>query len=353
MSLASPTDCLAHYLNRPFTTARDMGFMPCSAVAARLKAYETSTNDHKVPEAEALAFYGMNHGMALISARFDQFEPLPDWERKFVDQYYRDMSVASVRAFYYLLLICTREARHNKNINAMNGHFPEHLIAFFKGTNGGEAGIHKKFVSEPPNATIGEYCTALCHQFYKGSWNPGYGGKAWGAVADCLRRFVVGEFTAEMMMDTVWTLSHNNGPIFNKGIFYGLYNGAALLRILDIQRSGQIPQAVLSDKIVAQYLPSGLTKTMTDLRARFPDDIGAYVDWEVVQALGAVGNYPSDIKEQHAKYGMSPAAKAAKEAAELAAKAQAEAVAKAKAEFLKNHYEVMPDHVVKIIHRAA
>lgn len=353
MSLASPTDCLAYHLNRPFTMARDMGFMPCSAVAAQLKHYESTTSDHKVPETEALAFYGMNHGMALISARFDQFEPLPEWERRFADQYYRDMSVASVRAFYYLLLICTREARHNKNIDAMKGHFPDHLISFFKGINGGEPGIHKKFVSSPPNATIGQYCESLCHQFYKGSWNGGYGGKAWGAVADCLRRFVVGEFTAEMMMDTVWTLSHNNGPIFNKGIFYGMYNGSVLLRILDVQRSGQIPQAILSDGQIKPYTNPELSKLMGELRTHFPDDIGPYVDWEVVQALGAVGHYPSDIKAQHAKYGMSPAAKAAKEAAAKAAKAKAEADALAKAEFYKHNFEVTPDHAVKIIHRAA
>ena len=94
--------------------------------------------------------------------------------------------------------------------------------------------------------TIGKFCEALAWQFYHCKWAGGYGGKKWGVVTDCLVRFVKGEFSAEMMMDTVWTLSHNSGPIFNKGQFYGMY-GHNLYRILDVQRSGQVPEAVLFD----------------------------------------------------------------------------------------------------------
>ena len=32
------------------------------------------------PEREALWFYGMNHGVALIAAKFAPLEPLPTWE---------------------------------------------------------------------------------------------------------------------------------------------------------------------------------------------------------------------------------------------------------------------------------
>ena len=34
----------------------------------------------------------------------------------FVKQYHELMAKKSVRAFYYLLWICTREARHNKSL---------------------------------------------------------------------------------------------------------------------------------------------------------------------------------------------------------------------------------------------
>ena len=75
-------------------------------------------------------------------------------------------------------------------------------------------------------------------------------------MTDCLVRFVSGEFSAEMMLDTVWTLAHNGGPIFNKGQFYACTANA--LRILDVQRSGQIPEAVLFDHAIEGFADAEL-----------------------------------------------------------------------------------------------
>jgi hypothetical protein len=134
-----------------------------------------------------------------------------------------------------LLLICTREARHNQSLSkdksTMDKMFGHALSDFFVSIKGGEATIHQKLLTNPPPATIGKYCECLVWQFYNSKWNGGYGGKAWGNIADCLNRFVHGEYSAEMMLDTVWTLSHNNGPIFNKGVFYEMYSHS-IMRIL-------------------------------------------------------------------------------------------------------------------------
>src|SRR5208283_4005185 len=120
---------------------------------------------------------------------------------------------------------------------------------------------------------IGTFCKGLAWQFYKCKWAGGYGGKKWGVVTDCLARFVTGEFSAEMMLDTVWTLAHNGGPIFNKGQFYACY-GHTLYRILDVQRSGQIPEAVLFDHAVKGFADADLQHLMIEVRARFPEAIG-------------------------------------------------------------------------------
>jgi hypothetical protein len=266
------------------------------------------------------------------------------------------MAEKAVRAFYYLLWICIRESRHNqslaKDAPKMKELFGAAVTDFTVSIKGGESGISAAFVSKPPNATIGTYVDCLHWQFYNCKWNGGYGGKKWGIVTDCLKRFVDGEFTAEMMLDTIWTLSHNNGPIFNKGEFFGHYS-SNLIRILDVQRSGQIPEAVLCDHKVNAYAPSELFNMMGELVAEFPGKLGAYVDWETVEALGSVHKYPSEKAEQFKKHGMSEKAKAAQALAEQQAKAQADAEAKAIAEHAENWFLVMPGVEVKKIKRAA
>ena len=357
MALTDPKNTLAYHSSRVLAAHRDMRDVPCATVAAAVAAYCEVNGADKVPEREALWFYGMNHGVALIAAAHAPLEPLPQWALGFVQAYHREMAPRAVRAFYYLLLICTREARHNKSLKTdapkMAEKFGQPVASFFKSIKGGEPGIHKALLETPPAATIGTYCEALCWQFYNSSWNGGYGGPAWGAIADCLYRFVTGEYSAEMMLDTIWTLSHNNGPIFNKGMLYGMYDAHLIIKLLDVQRSGQIPQAVLHDDAISLYADVNLAGWMKQLKERFPDQIGDYVDWEVVEALGSVKKYPVEKKAQWEKHGMSPAAKAAKEAAEAKKKAALEAAAKAKAEHAKDWFTVMPGTEVKIIHRMA
>ena len=355
MAITDPVNTLAYHSSRVLSIKRDMSAVPCKNVAAQLAEYKKSNNpqdEYACPERQALWFYGMNHGVALIANKFAPLEPLPEWELSFVKAYHRELNKRAVRAFYYLLLICTREARHNQSLATdlpkMTEKFGEKVANFFKAIKGGEAGIAAKFVTNPPSASIGDYCEAIRWQFYHSKWNGGYGGKAWGQIADCLCRFVKGEYSAEMMLDTIWTLSHNNGPIFNKGEFYSMYNHSAIIRILDVQRSGQIPQGILFDPVLSGYSDNALRNWMQGLKDRY-SEIGDYVDWEVVEALGSVKKYPVEKEQQWAAYGMSEAAKAAKAAAEAKKKAAAEALKKKQAEHAKKWFFVMPGMEVKKI----
>lgn len=355
MALTDPQNTLSYHSSRVLCAQRDMSDVPCYKVALALGQYQqthTASDDgHHCPETQALWFYGMNHGVALIAGRRAPLEPLDAWELAFVERYHEELAPRAVRAFYYLLLTCTREARHNQSVKhdhpKMAELFGKPIADFFKSIKGGEGGIHQKFLSAPPQGSIGAYCEALCWQFYNSQWNSNYGGKAWGNIADCLHRFVTGEFSAEMMLDTIWTLSHNTGPVFNKGMFYSMYNPAVIVRLLDVQRSGQIPQAVIHDKPIGGYASPELADLMAQLKARFPEAIGDYVDWEVVEALGSVSTYPSEKQAQFAKHGMSEAAKKAHEEALLAQKAKEEAAQKAAEEHAKQWFTVMPGIEVK------
>ena len=355
MALTDPKQTLAYHQARVLTSYRDMRDMPLATVVKQaIKFFNTDTKPQTVPESEALWFYGLNHGMALIQSRRDPLEPLDAWELAFVSTYHEKMGEKAIRAFYYLLMICTRESRHNKSLNTdmkkIVDKFGQPMGDFLKSISGGEAGIHKALLDKPPATTLGTYVECLRWQFYHSSWSGGYGGKAWGAVTDCLARFVLGEFTAEMMLDTVWTLSHNNGPIFNKGLCYAMY-GHSLIRILDVQRSGQIPEAVLHDAVISGYAEADLKQLMSQVAARY-EEIGKYVDWFVVEALGAVKTYPTDKKAQSAKYGLSPKATEAVKQAAAAEKVALEKAAAAAAKEAKEWFQIMPNVKVKKIQRA-
>lgn len=363
MALTDPQNTLAYHQSRVLTSHRDMSNVPVYMVSAALKQFKSKdTNSGTVPETEALWFYGLNHGVALIAAQYDPLQPLDDWDLNWVKNYHERLIEKSLRAFYYLLIICVREARHNKSLSSdmpkMKEKFGSECASWFS-MSGGEGSIHDRLLSKPPQTTIGNFVECVRWQFYHSKWNGGYGGKKWGQVTDCLARFVNGEFSAEMMLDTVWTLSHNNGPIFNKGHFYGMYSHV-LMRILDVQRSGQIPEAVLHDGQIGKYVSSEMQVVFSSLKARFPEDVGDYVDWFVVEALGSVHKYPSEQQAQANEHGLSEKASEAQKKAAAIATAKQEAAAAAKklakekalqekAEFEKNYFMVMPGvHVKKI-----
>lgn len=356
--LTDPKDCIMYLRSRPLTTASDKSGLPCSILAKAISDYRAQDkHSGTVPEHEALRFYGMNHGMALISSSRAPYEPLPAHELSFANQYYTQSSKAAVRAFYYLVLICTRESRHNKSLTKDSkkicDKFTPPVYNFFANISGGEAQISSAFLSSPPEATIGNYCKAMQWCFYNSKWSGGFGGPAWGAVTDCLVHYVEGSYTAEMMLDTIWTLAHNNGPIFNKGMLYGHYS-SDLLRILDIQRSGQIPQAVLHDPDIQYLVPADLKPMMAWLQKYYPESIGDHVDWFTVEALGSVGKYPKEKAKQIELGKVSPAAgEAAKKAAEKQKKLAAEAAEKAAA-IAATQYTVQPGlTVTKIIRKKA
>lgn len=363
MALTDPKDTLAYHGSRMLCTHRAMSAVSCSTVAAAMSAFmKSDPNADTVPESEALWFYGMNHGVALIAAQRAPLEPLSAWENEFLGLYHAQMAQKAVRAFYYLIWICTREARHNqsleKDLPKIGEMFGAPIHKFLTGIKGGEAGISKKFLEAPPDTTIGLYCDALRWTFNNSKWGGGYGGKAWGKVTDCLCRFVSGEFTAEMMLDTNWTLCHNNGPIFNKGQFYAVYQSdQGVKRILDVQRSGQVPEAVLGDTYCMQFADNLLSGSMSELTKYAAGKIGEYVDWMKVEALGSVKKYPTDIVAQKKKHGVTPEQKAAIEKAEAEAaqkkQAQEAAAIKAAAEHAKNWFQVMPGLEVAKIQRAA
>ena len=352
------TDTLAYQIGmRPALQHRDMSGAYLPDVVYALGQFEKSSNAYSVlgevnsgeheapcghPERDAILFYMLNHAMSLIRKRVHVYEPLGVY-LPLVETYHAELAVRASRMFYYLLLICTRESRHDKSdksgskYGALKAKYPKEIIDFHASIHGQSSlGAAAKLQASPPLVKLGPYVEFLSDVFYQGSYNGGFGGKAWGKVADLLRDFVLGKVTAEMMLDTSFTLCHNNGPIFNKGMLYDSYTNE-IYKILDVQRSGQIPQYVNGNN----HHPL-VTKLWKACEAILGAEFTGYVDWFLVEELGAVKTYPQEKQQQINKHGYPSKFKAKKEAEQ----AKAELIAKQKLEDLKSKIEIVPGQFI-------
>lgn len=266
-----------------------------------------NTTDSVEPETAAIWFYMQNHAQAILARKRMKFEPLPAEELGLVNKYHRTMTREALRMFYYLLLICTRESRHINNLDDVpipSARYKEFVASI---RPKGSSGAVESFYSNAPAMNLGRYTAHMLTLFEQGHWSSSFGGKAWANVAKVLDDFVQGEITAEMMLDTAYTLAHNNGPIFNKGLVFKMYDPYEIMRILDVQRSGQIPQFVQTEH------SSKITAVQREYRMCgyhiLGEEFGGHVDWFKVEALGAVGSYDAEKAEQQAKYGIPDTAK--------------------------------------------
>lgn len=250
--MPSLTDSVSALLNVPQRKPHNFGDLPLSAATNGVKDYENGEPGETKPDADCGDFYVLNHLASRIQAHYHPDEPLPEWAKKVVERY-RDVVVAqSRRMFSYVLLITTREARHQHAASSTykNGHAKlfgkdsEELLNWQVGIHG-EGGASNKLKAEPPSVTLGTYLRHLSYAFHKGGWTHGYGGKAWGAVTDCLLRCVEGQYSLEVFVDLGYALAHNGGPIFNKGMLYQMYTNK-FQAALDLQRAGMLPALFLA-----------------------------------------------------------------------------------------------------------
>lgn len=349
-------DTLGYQLkSRPGTIYRDMSDLPFKQVAGAVKQYMDAHDlAYAKPEVEAIWFYMTNHAVAEVRQMFGMDEPLGEF-LPLVEDYQRMLSEKAVRMFYYILLITTRESRHLHSGNVkdkLEDKYGESFSKFQGKLNSkGSDGAASYMQNHPPEIKLGPYCDALTYLFNEGGFSGGYGGKPWGAVAHCIREFVYGRYSAEMMMDTAFTLCHNNGPIFNKGMLYETYNKSAIVKILDVQRSGQIPQLVESKSV--HFVNSDHDHWHQKAKALLGAKFGGYVDWYLVEALGSMSHYPTEKDDQKNAHGEPPSVQKAVMAAEKKKLQQEMAAAAQKAEEEKHYLTIMPGIKVKKIERKA
>lgn len=296
---------LEHYKKALLFKQQDVSGVPLVATATQLSNYMQSHSMVPVEE-EAILFYLLNDAFGRLFSQFDKKEDLPKEADSLARLYLEKASYSSARLFYYVLNIITREARHA----------PSHCIAkldpkygisdFIKGLkSNASSSSAAKYMKDCCTTTLsgqalGSYVAGIVDVFNKWGAPNNFGGKPWADIAETLRKVVFGEISLELMNDLSWSLAHNNGPMFNKGMLYD-HHTKELLKILDVQRSGQIREYV-ANKELTNYT-SSIADALHAIDACLPVPDPLYVDWFKVEALGAIGEYPSEKFNQSSLHG--------------------------------------------------
>lgn len=310
-----PTNTLAYLKAAQQTRLQELGGLPFSVIGYSARDFKQAISSSKIPmvtpDPEAVSFYALNHCVSILLKKFTVNEPLPEWAAKAMNQYVLGLASQTERLAHYMLCIVTREARHLKApsvtlTKAVKENFGPAIWDFIDSNRGGhESAAVTKMGSAPPDCTIRQYLGGIAWVFDHGSWSGGFGGKPWGQITKCLLSALDGKTTFEMMVDTAYTLAHNNGPMFNKGMMYNNHTHS-LIMVLDIQRSGQIPELLLdTENWTGLELPDSTRQIVKDVEAAEPGSFGQYVDWDRVMALGAVQNYSNQNAKQKKKHPVS------------------------------------------------
>jgi hypothetical protein len=142
----------------------------------------------------------------------------------------------------------------------------------------------KKYQDTPPEMPIGQYTKTLAYGFHKGHYAGSYGGKPWGDTTDALVSMLHGTTSMEQLVDTGYTLAHNGGPIFDKGMMYAHYD-AHLITVLDVQRSGQMLDLMMETNTLSVKKTPEAVAAAELIKAHLPKAFKGYVDWKLVDEL--------------------------------------------------------------------
>src|ERR1017187_6848313 len=314
----NPKNTLGFYQGTPQFQQLDLSGIPVTVFSAAGLEYRKDWGGGKAhPEDDALTFYTQNHLASIVRSVFTLNEPLPEWAVKVMDAYLDTVAAHTLRNFHYIIAVITREMRHIgqtsdwasklDEICKIVGENFKTFIKTIKSDDENEAVDY--LLQNAHNIPIDLWCQGMVFLFNKTSWGVGstsYGGKKWGNIAQSALDFVVGKNTMEMMVDVAYTLAHNGAPMYNKGMHYHQQDSTILKTVLDVQRSGQMPEFVLDGETYGVAIPEYLKTLVQLVDKECPGKFGKWVDWVKVEKLGALNNYNSYKAKQLKLHPVAP-----------------------------------------------
>jgi len=227
----------------------------------------------RCPEDYALDFYLLNHSVYALNNKFSRNENLDEKHVEFMNFYVEKTLEIFTSAFLYLLCITTKESRHmllhkydNIGLSYENDMIDDiRSLGYYecfeytktlkvKKEQNGYSGKHALLDTDNmPDVSLSTYLKYLEHMYENWEWHDEYGGDVWATITNVLHRFVEGEISPETLVDNMWTLSHNNGLIFNKDVVFSSYKSeAGMLEILNAQAIGRLPEYVEQSNVYSE-----------------------------------------------------------------------------------------------------
>lgn len=329
MKLSLTTDTLAYQLGvRPALQNRNMGGTSLPSLVKAIRDFRALDNLYDWagipnrkeplignPQRDALITYLLQDAVMRVQKTVEPLAPLGKY-LAVLELFHEQTALRATRMFYYLVLICARESRHSKTTSdgpkqkllvtkwgSQVVDFHQHMVGV------SENAAVETLLANPPEVPIRNWLGFMADQFRTHSYSNAFGGVKWAVIADVAYEFATGVKPAQLMLDVSFALAHNTAPIFNKGMLYENSTGE-LIKILDVQRSGQIPQLV-SELGVLNCNDKAVLGVYDALKELIPNFAGeGYVDWYKVEELGSVSKYSECKKKQAMAHGIPGGTKA-------------------------------------------
>lgn len=267
------------------------------------------------PENDAVMFYYCMSILNDMETHKGLDTDLTQEEQIIVDNIMGILTTISFSLFSYLIVICWGEMRYASGHGVLAQMDGETLyVCKACGVSSGKSGFKDGIMSLGYDNFF-PIAQALKDGFNTKGWGGAYGGKKWGEVANIVTSYLKGDIPLVILCDQAFNAEHNCGTIFNKSYLYKSA-GSDMKKVLDVQKSGQIPEMVyafLSNNqhysIVKGAVDGGPEQAMfKDILLRVYNDpvsligkeINDWVDWYKVKALSGAG-FKDEMKKQTAE----------------------------------------------------
>jgi hypothetical protein len=306
-------DTLAHLKASSIFTPYD-GYLtvPMTQVVAATNKFLSQGGVRPV-EKEAVQFYLLNHAMLSLEQKYHRHEVLPASALRLVEKFKNAFADLFLRQAFYTLIVITRESRHAGTTSKLKGLLDKEHPGYYPWLSGiphSSQEAANYLLTSPPDLSWGSYLRCVSKVFHHGHFSSGFGGKAWGKIADALLVMVSGKASPLAFVDTAFTLAHNNGPMYNKGVLFTMSSASTLIKVLDVQRAGFVPQWLygLHTKVERPFEPYPENfQILHELLDEVPT-LAGHVDWPAVSKHSVAKTYYEDNEYQkHAmSYGPKP-----------------------------------------------
>jgi len=262
---AAPFQTLEEHRNRPLFKSRDISHSKVSDIATQTLEFCKKAQKVSIGET-AVTFYFFNHASTLASQQAAQSHVVSPLHKDLFETYCAEGNAIGVRMFHDIFFMLNAMASFThpepsqfEMIEDDFGAECADLLREVCGQHGsntwwtpafGESGKALSVIAQSNKAVgLSDWVDALGLILDWRQRELAYG-PLWSDVARMYGKFVRGGTSLETLIDTSFTFCHCNGSFFEKGHLFTAV-GNSVFDVLDVQRSGQIPQMVHEKKCIS------------------------------------------------------------------------------------------------------